>query len=101
MKISIEDFHERVLMTEFLKRLETKIVSFAKSVLVDAELQKYRQSLLAAGLYSACLEIKLHELRTNALRSPADQTNLKMPNLRNMRACSEVWERLIQQMFGD
>lgn len=38
------------------------VVDISQSVLIDAELHQYRQSLIIAGLFSAALEIKLYDM---------------------------------------
>ena len=79
MNQTIKNSKQRALMTEFLKHLELLAVQFAKSILIDARLHKYKQSILAASLYSAVIEIRLAQLRSNALKPPKAQVVYNVP----------------------
>ena len=68
-------------ITNFLADVQDMVHEFQKSVLIDAELHKFAPSMIAAGLISATLEIKFHELRKSSPFSYSDQ----IPSVRLLR----------------
>lgn len=49
---------------DFIMAVESMVVDISQSVLIDAELHQYRQSLIIASLFSAALEVKLNDMIT-------------------------------------
>ena len=58
----VDDVNTRSLVIEFLRSIVEAMFEFIKCLLLDAELRNYSQSLVIAGLFSATIEIKLHDL---------------------------------------
>ena len=76
--------------------IEQMVNDLAKSVLNDAELQKYSQQLIAAALFSATIEIKLHEMCNSILKKHSDDSSQVTPNSIDLMRCySQIWERFV------
>lgn len=92
---------------KFICDVETAVYDFSKSLLIDAESLKYRQSLLVAALISASIEISLKqkfEEKQASLKKPSD-TFVKdsignLPLLPHLRICNQVWETFVIKLFG-
>ena len=57
------------------------VLEFSKSVLIDPVLHRYRKSLISAGLFSASIEIKMHQMieQDNADRLIASNLAVERP----------------------
>lgn len=58
IQLSIKDFKAQANMHDFFLEIEAAIYELAKSALIDAELYKFRQSLIVVAIISVALEIK-------------------------------------------
>lgn len=90
-------------MHDFLLEVEVAVYEYAKSALIDAELLKYSQALIVAGIFSAALEVSLNYVRDFYLRaSAAVRPNTKIPviDTDSLRVCCEVWDRILSAIFG-
>ena len=66
-KIIRVNLQEQVLLSDhpvlkMCHRVEGNVLELSKSVLIDAELLKYRPSLVASGLYLTVIEIIMSDL---------------------------------------
>ena len=58
---------DRQIIDVFLADIETSLQSFARSILIDVELCRYRPSLITLGLLSVYKEIRQHEMLNGSL----------------------------------
>lgn len=93
-------------MLKFLRKFEAALVDLAKSVLIDAECLKFRQSLLAAGLVSVAFEIMLYEMikewkvLSENLDLIEDWANFSVPTVEHLHISTNVWEQILQKIYG-
>ena len=55
------DAKEKGLLNDFIGQVEATVIEYLKLVMIDAELKKFRHSLIVAALFSAVFEIKLKD----------------------------------------
>lgn len=53
----LKSLREKTAVLDFYGQAEEMVVEYSNSVLIDAELSQYRNSLIIFGLYSVVLEI--------------------------------------------
>lgn len=90
---------------KFLNELETAAYDLSKSVLIDAELFKYRMSITVASIISVVIEIFLKSLfedRQKALagKDVKGEKSKNLPVLSHIRLAVELWEKLLGSLFG-
>ena len=94
--ITVEDkgkAHERSFR-KFLSAVERVVNELAESVLVDAELLGYRQSLVVAGLYSAAFDIMKYKLSKKKTEKYEKVTEL-------LDDFYQLWNELLEELFGE
>lgn len=74
----------------FVDEIVGMVTSLLRSVIIDVEVHKHRQSMIIAGLFSTALEIKLN----NMLHEPL----LVEKNFQ--RNVCQIWEQIISEVFG-
>ena len=74
----------------FIDEIVGMVSSLLKSVIIDVEVHRHRQSMIIAGLFSTALEIKLN----NMLNKPI----LAEVNLQ--RNVCQIWEQIVLEVFG-
>ena len=85
------------------------VLEFSKSILIDAVLHRYRKSLISAGLFSASIEIKMHQMLEQDDDSRQIACNLvderpieeeTKPAIHELRAICQTWERVVGKVFN-
>lgn len=79
--------HAQVIAVDIVKNISEIVQELSKCVLIDVELQKYRPSLVVAGLFSIALEIKLHQMFEGAGKTDQDYKNSPIPITKLLRLC--------------
>lgn len=90
MEKVVPDGMARSKILNLLKPIENAVEDFLKASLVDAELIKYRQSMIVFSLFAAILEIKLRQM-------PIDPYQ----NFSHLRAFNQVFDRISLEVYGD
>ena len=75
----------------FIDEIVGMVSSLLRSVIIDVEIHRHRQSMIIAGLFSTVLEIKLNNLLQKS------QTLIDM-NLQ--RKVCQIWEQIVSEVFG-
>ena len=83
------DAKEKGLLNDFIGQVEATVIEYLKLVMIDAELKRFRHSLIVAALFSAVFEIKLKDQL--ALMKKGGKM-LNMPQTINLRYLCQVWE---------
>lgn len=71
---AVPDTSHRALANDFYKQIDYMVNDLAKSALIDTELFKYSQQIVAASLFSVSIEIKLHEMLGQLVKRYSDDT---------------------------
>lgn len=99
MASTLPDMDDLALVQSFLEDVETMVREILKSVLIDAVVHKYRPSIIIAGLFSATIEIKFHQMLSAAKAASPSPLNTVAPDI--LRTICQVWERIVTDFFGD
>lgn len=89
----LTDERNLAMIQDFLRGVEAHVVELAKCLLIDTELHKYRPSLVIAGLFSAAMEFKMHEMLTES--TELDQ----VPKVAQLHTLCWVWQRIVVTLF--
>ena len=74
----------------FIDEIVGMVSSLLKSVIVDVEVHRHRQSMIIAGLFSTALEIKLNNMLSKPILA---EVNLQ-------RNVCQIWEQMVSEVFG-
>ena len=94
-------FNEKKLQAsaiELTNKVLCAVMELQKSVLIDIELAKYSPTLIVAGIFSAVIEIKLHELFERAGSDGSSEQ--APPSTKLFKLICQLWERIIVDLFG-
>ena len=84
--------------------VETACYDFTKSVLIDAEVLKYKPSIIVPALITSTLEIALRKIYEDKINSGIIQNNNEdcknLPVLDHLRICNSVWDKIATKIFG-
>ena len=81
-------------MNSFFSELETQSYDFLKSVIIDAELLKYKPSLLCCSVICASIELRL-KLQIGKMKEFSHQL------LRHIQKAYSIWESIVIKTYGD
>ena len=87
---------EKGLLNDFIGQVEATVIEYLKLVMIDAELKRFRHSLIVAALFSAVFEIKLKDQLTLMKKGGK---MLNMPQTINLRYLCQVWEQIQSEVF--
>ena len=75
----------------FIGEIVDMVRSYLKSVIIDVEVHRHRQSIIIAGLFSAALEIKLNNLLHKSQKTIEENFQ---------RNVCQIWEEIVLEVFG-
>lgn len=89
---------------KFMCEVESAAYDFTKSLIIDAEILKYKSSLVVAAIISVTLEIyfklKIKERGNPQSWEMRADSSRDLPILPHLKKCNRVWDAIVRRAFG-